>query len=491
MRSTFAGLNTAVRGLYANQLSQDTVSHNLSNATNKGYSRQRVNLVSTLPQSISGQYGKLQVGNGVDSQSITRIRDVFADRQMWKETASLGYGVGTYDVMQKIEAVFKENTDTGIQSVLNKFWDSLQSLSTDASNESMRIAVRERASQLVGAINQAYTQLHGIASDVNSVVEIKVNEVNQLTSEIAALNEQISTVELGGMSHANDLRDRRDSLVDTLSKLMNVQVYENDKGQYNISSGNVSLVTGKNSINLALARDNTAPLFTEYGIETFKLVTAHNGQPAVIGAGEITGLMEARDSETYGVKAYLDELDTISEFLLKDFNAAHRAGHDLNDNAGDNFFGQAGATYTTRPANGWLTLLEVNADFYTTGGWEKIAAKLPGEGNGSGANAVLLGNCLKVDKSAVLGNTNLDTYYNGVVGTIGVQTQSVMRLIDNQEALIDQIYSWRESVAGVSEDEEMSNMIRFQKGYNASARILTTLDEMLDKLINGTGVAGR
>ena len=116
---------------------------------------------------------------------------------------------------------------------------------------------------------------------------------------------------------------------------------------------------------------------------------------------------------------------------------------------------------------------------------------VPYRGNASGDNAVNLSNALKRDTYATLGNSSLDEYYAGFIGEIGVQSQNATRLTENQQTLVDQITVWRESVSGVNMDEEMTNMIRYQKGYNAAARVLTTLDEMLDKLINGTGVVGR
>jgi flagellar hook-associated protein 1 FlgK len=116
---------------------------------------------------------------------------------------------------------------------------------------------------------------------------------------------------------------------------------------------------------------------------------------------------------------------------------------------------------------------------------------MPTQGNASGDNAILLGNRLKTDKRDLLGKATLDSYYNALTGSLGVQVQNAERLVDNQETLITQITQWRESTAGVNMDEEMSDMIRFQKGYSAASRVITAIDEMLDKLINGTGVVGR
>ena len=116
---------------------------------------------------------------------------------------------------------------------------------------------------------------------------------------------------------------------------------------------------------------------------------------------------------------------------------------------------------------------------------------MPPQGNAAGDNAVLLANRLKTDTSDILGNSSLDTFYGSFIGALGVQSQDAKRQTDNQTALVGQINNWRQSVSGVNMDEEMTNMIRFQQGYNAAARVLTTMDDMLDKLINSTGMVGR
>lgn len=581
MGSTFGGLNTLVRGLYAQQVALDTVGHNISNANTEGYSRQNVNLTTTSTESVYGNRGVMQLGTGVTVDSIMRARDTFVDRQMWKETSSLGYGQTKLDTLNKIEGVFQEPTETGIQTVLNKFWTSLQTLATNASDEGARATVRQRGVEVVNAITHSAQQLKDMAADINSIVDIKVGKINQITSEIYSLNRQICNIEVGGVDHANDLRDRRDHLVDQLSTIVNVNVNEDKYGNYSIQSAGVTLVDGNGTTAL-----RTEPRQDSYGFEVRNVYAASSTQPLSFTNGELKGLIEARDSETNGIKGYLDKLNTVSQFLLQDFNAVHRDGYGTDNTTGNNFFGDSGVNYSTlaEPAGGWLTAIKVNPGLFEPAGLAKIAAKtgdsavthssgtggaasikvsgnytatdvttisvrvtgvsadnkvtgfqyssdggaswndvstpssfavngvsinfsvadspnnqagvdtytftIP-QGNASGDNAILLGNWLKTEKSSILGDTSLDNYYSTVIGSLGVQAQDAERLTDNQKTLVNQIRNWRESTAGVNMDEEMTNMIRFQKGYNAAARVMTTMDEMLDKLINGTGVVGR
>lgn len=579
MGSTFGGLNILVRGLAAQQTSLDTVGHNISNANTSGYSRQTVNLTTPSPQTIYGQNGAMQSGTGVSISSITRARDTFADKQMWKESSTLGYGQTTQGALSKIEGVFQEPSDTGVQTVLNQFWSAWQTLATNASDDGARTAVRQRGVEVVNAIQHADQQLKDMASDINSEIDINVKSINQTTSEIYSLNKQIANIEAGGTDHANDLRDRRDLLVDQLSSMVNVNVSEDKYGNYNVQSSGVTLVDGNGYTKLDTT--NPAPDAT-YGYSQKQVIIANTNTVVNFTNGKIKGLIDARDSSTTGVKGYIDNLEKVSQFLLQDFNDVHRTGFGTDNSTGNNFFGDNTTNYSTDPApTSWISALtspvdKLNPDLFGTGGLAKIAAKtstnsiavtkdnasaslasvtatgiytggtsttsvqvkvdasnnvtystdgttwnsltspytfsvkgltvnvtIPGGAagttytfslsqgnNASGDNAVNLSNSLKTDISPIF-QTSLDSFYSSFIGALGVQSQDAKRLTDNQQTLVDQITNLRESTAGVNMDEEMTNMIRFQKGYNAAARVLTSMDEMLDKLINSTGTVGR
>lgn len=594
MSSTFGALNTVVRGLYAQQASLDTVGHNVANANTEGYSRQSVNLGTSKPQSIYGSNGENQLGTGVSIESITRARDSFIDKQMWKESSSLGYGQTATDTLTRIEGVFQEPSDTGLQTTMDKFWSSWQTLATNAADAGTRTAVRQRGVEMVDVIQHVTQQLTDMVADTNSIIDIKVDNLNQLSSEVYALNRQIVTIEAGGTNHANDLRDKRDVLIDKMSKISNINVTEDKYGNCNIQSAGITIVDGSGYQKMGTTTTRDA----DYGYNIRNIVVEGSTHPLTFANGEFRGLLEMRDSvagtNSYdGIKGYLKKLDTISEFLLKDFNDVHKAGLGTDGSTGHNFFGNDSTDYDTfKPVPntmGWIAELKVNtALFDSTSGLARIAAKTSinnltvqqsnaaggvgtvnstysgttplnyqakigtvvagnattmtysldnwatsttatatagaptrftlasptgivtiaiaidtnntigdtytfsvNQGNASGDNAVKLANSMKIDSSAILGGSSLDSFYSSVIGALGVQSQSATSLTTNQETLVDQIKNWRESVSGVNIDEEMSNMIRFQKGYGAAARVLTTMDEMLDKLINSTGIVGR
>ena len=576
MRSTFSGLNTLVRGIYAQQLSLDTVSHNVSNASTEGYSRQRANLSTTLPDTVYGGSGSLQVGTGVSTQSVTRARDSFVDMQYWKENSSLGYGSASEETLGKIEQIFTDDTTagTGIQSVLNSFWQSWQTLATNSSNVSAQTAVRERGAELVNTIDHSVEQLKTLVNDVNANLTTKVSKINEIGSEIYGLNKQISNIESGGTDNANDLRDRRDLLTDQLSKLANVRVFEDQEHNYNIQISNVTLVNGNGTQPLAI--DSYAD--PTYGFQVNRVITAGaNPMSVQFTSGEMSALQQTNSSVVQG---YLDKLSTMSQYLMQEFNAVHRAGFSTDNTTNVNFFGDSGVNYVTSPLatkGEWLDKLKVNSDLYNANGLNKIAIKTSAttatapanptiavvqsdanagtgtitgtyvptdakyhsfivkimstgaggqatgiqysedggktysttvggtgtfalpyglsikiadninntaesagppavagdtyrfsvpQGNSSGDNATNLANALKQPTNkatSILQGSSLDEFYGTLVAVIGISSEESKNLSTNQQTIINQITSWREATSGVNLDEEMANMIRFQK----------------------------
>ncbi|EHQ91635.1 flagellar hook-associated protein FlgK [Desulfosporosinus youngiae] len=601
MSSTFGGLNILSRSLYTQQAALNTVGHNIANAGTEGYSRQRVNMATLTPTGeVYGSRGLNQAGAGVTVSSIIRARDAFTDRQLWQESSTLGYSQTSSESLIRIEDIFSEPSDTGVQTVLNQFWTSLQTLATNASDSGARTAVAQRGVAVVNAIEHAARQLKDTVENINSSIALDVRNINQITSSINTLNQQIAFTEFGGNDHANDLRDSRDLLVDQLSKFINITVQEDSAGKYIIKTGEPgSLITlVDNSGHTELSTETT--LDPTFGYEVTKVTTAIGSKPVDFTNGEVKSLLDSRDSSSTGIFAYMTNLDKVSQFLLQDFNEVHKAGFGTDNVSGRNFFGDSFGAVIDKDYSGadaltngqWINALTVNPDITASaGGLAIIAAKTAlneiavtagaentGDGvpavsttgiynggttptavmvkvdsvdgsdvdgitysidggttwypagtgsspysltikgltvnidtaalttpavgntynftlsagnNASGDNALLLGNCLKTDTSLVLGGISLDAFYTSMIGTLGIQSQDAQRLNINQQTVIDHLINLRASVSGVNMDEEMTDMIRFQKAYNASARVLTAMDEMLDKLINGTGIVGR
>ncbi|MBB5336825.1 flagellar hook-associated protein FlgK [Pectinatus brassicae] len=574
MRSTFAGLNTMVSGLQNHQLALDTVGHNLSNDSTEGYSRQSVNLTTVAPSDQITMYGKSYVGNGVDTASITRARDIFADKHYWRDNATKSYYEEKQNNYSTIENVFNDSQinseNVGLKSTINKFWKSWQDLSTDASNDDSRISVRDTGATMADQIKTMAQQMQQQITSQYGQLQSDVTEVNNITSQLADLNKNIRQAEAsGGM--ANDLRDKRDSLVDKLSQYVKVDVTVQSDGSYSISSNGSVLVDGDSKLTLDLQAQNN----DEYGITDYNLVFKETGTIYNPANGEISAVQDNVAED----KSYIDKLANYSAFFLTTFNAQHKEGYGIDgaNTTDTNFFGENANSYSwinnsastyEKPymekttASGSEKLrginiineLTVNTKITDPGGTDYIAARganvytnnepdpvtgakkgdyIDASGNivdydhrimakngtaggADGSNAVTLSTLFDTSLSEAaindhvrliagsdgnvltpgdtLSSTNdksLYSYYNDAMTELGTASSVADNNVTKMGAVVTQLDNARQAVSGVNWNEELTNMIKYQQGYSACARVLTTMDEMLDKLINSTGTVGR
>ncbi|WP_373230869.1 flagellar hook-associated protein FlgK [Cohnella sp.] len=513
MRSTFHGLETAKRSLVTQQVALQTTGHNVANANTAGYSRQTVNMVASKPMEAVGMMRSNapgQLGTGVEFSSITRIREGFLDNQFRNENQNNGNWSIQVDTLQKLETIVNEPSESGLRSVLDKFWNSWHDLSENPESITARKLVRETAKALTDAFNQTSRQLSDLSADLTENIDIKVNQMNTAIQTIASLNAQIQRTE-GFGDNANDLRDQRDLLVDELSKIANITVRETSDS-YQVTLGAQVLV------------DNVTPtLMTLDGIQ------ASFG--ADLTGGEVYGMIKSRDQY---VADYQSQLNTLVNGLVngditvtipagavlpegtvldgvtytgsartltssltatvKGLNGLHQLGYTTQDPL------KAGGTFFVSKDGGPLTAgnIQIYADIeadasniassmrtYMDGTTEKVVV-----GNKDLAMLIAQFNETKINFASVSpsASTSLGTvndFFRSLVGQLGIQSQEAQRQADNSKIVIDQVESRRQSVSGVSLDEEMTNMIKYQHAYNAAARFMTTIDECLDKIING------
>ncbi|MGP1367127.1 MAG: flagellar hook-associated protein FlgK [Schwartzia sp. (in: firmicutes)] len=554
VRSTFAGLNTMYRGISTNRLSLETVGHNMTNASAPGYSRQRVNQAATSPDEIYTTAGQQYVGSGTDSLSIKRARDIYADKQFWRENSTLNYYEARRKNYQKLEVVFKDNDKTGLQAAMADFYKSWVDMSKEASNTSQRVAILEKAGVLCDRMHSSAKQLQEQIKGEYLDLGLNVTKVNELTSQIVELNRAIMSREAGGGT-ANDLRDARDNLADELSQYMSVSVNEDKRsGMYTIVSNGVSIVNGITKLNLTLGpKDADGKVVgipnKDYGITDYNIEIDGTG----VVFDPLAGKLKAKQDSIAEDKGYIDNLANMAAFLMTTFNDQHQQGigMDQSRTSGLNFFGDQNALYewtdTGTPGRyyvkekryaGGLTstptvvggkvkvnvtgtgasvndelrgyrlidALRINQKLTATDGerliasaaWEVQPPATPVKnGTADGEVAVLLstllnqGDSTRTVATCATGESSLVNYYNNAMTKLGVDASSCQTLKKQQEDVIEQVSQWRSETAGVNWDEELTNMITFQQGYSACSRCLTTMDEMLDKLINGTGMVGR
>ncbi|WP_026759310.1 flagellar hook-associated protein FlgK [Selenomonas ruminantium] len=587
MRSTFSGLNTMVRGVFANQLSLDTVGHNITNASTEGYSRQAVNQAATRALEVPSIYGGVLVGTGVDALSIQRARNIYADKQYWAETSTHEYYKAAQVNYDKLEAIFDDSDKTGVKTAMDLFYRAWSDLSTNASTDSNRVTVIEKGNIFIDKMTTAAAQLQDQINAQYDDIRVHLNTINDINDQIVELNKNIMGAEAVG-AQANDLRDQRDLLVDKLSTYMNLNVYEDDKGMYTIVSNGISMVNGINKLTLEMS-DPYAN--ADYGLNDYTIQIKESGIAFIPQNGALKAELDTIAED----KGYIDSLADMAAFMMTTFNSMHQQGVGIDGTDSDigtynnttpytgptygiNFFGDNNTAYVwdatnscvvateytyasitrslaynTTTVNGTvvrtpevqitgtvnsttnlkgmniINAMRINSKLTEAGGTSLVAARklsveqdvnssgtylttysVKTDGTKDGTNAVNLSSLFNLASDNVsttatvtysgttvnmnnrsIHDISLNAYYQSVMSQLGTDAASVDTKESAQDDLITQIVNWRSSTSGVDWNEELTNMITFQKGYSACSRCLTTMDEMLDRLINSTGVVGR
>jgi len=462
MSGAFFGLDLALRALHAQQLGLDVTNHNVANANTPGFSRQEVALETTDPYTLPGMNRAQmagQVGTGVVAAGIQRARDVFADVQYRGEVSGQKQAQAQSDALDEVEAVLNEPSGTGISDLFNKFFGAWQDVVNDPSDVAARATLVEQASALSAGFNRTAQQLTTIQSNLNDRVKLDADQINQISNQIAALNRQIVQVEALGQ-RANDFRDRRDQLLDQLSQLVPVVSTEQASGAINVTLGGHALITGQ-SVDALTTPTGPGGMY--------EVRFTSDNTLANITSGEMAGLISARDTNVPG---YLSQVNTIATNLLNAVNGLHAAGYGLDGGTGRAFF-------TGTDASNMAVNAAIVADPRLV-----AAASAPNQaGNSTTALAI-----------AQLRQTMTpppESAYTSLIARLGVDAQSAKGVLANQTVLVDLLDRRRQTVSGVSLDEESVQVIRYQRAYEAAARLITANDELLDKLINNTGVVGR
>ncbi|MCR2822359.1 flagellar hook-associated protein FlgK [Lederbergia panacisoli] len=494
MRSTFMGLETAKRGMYTQQSAIHVTGHNIANKNTPGYTRQRVNFVQSEPYPAAAMNRPQipgQVGTGVHGGVIERIRDTFVDEQFRTENNKLGYYESMTGSIAKMEDIMNEPSDVGLSKAMAQFWQSLQSLSTNPENEGSRRVVIQRATSVAETFNYLYGSLTTIKNDMKKEIDITLNEINAIATDIASINKQISEIEPHGYL-PNDLYDERDRLMDQLSKLVPIEAESIHYGGNSLSIAeggrNVSMIVNGEKVLLV---DDAKTNQLEWDNTKEKLLL-NNKEVSFDSLGEGKGKMSALfHAHDIDYPDMLADLDKYAYTFAQVFNEVHSQGHDLNGDPG-------AALFDVGDLNGAAGRINVIITDPA-----KIAAALQGTESGNGGNALNLAKIkdLVISGGVIEGLENLPTleiksgtmqsFYEGVIGAMAVKGQHANRLQHNTNILVESVSQTRSSISEVSLDEEFSNLIQYQHAYSASARMISVIDEMLDKIINGMGTAGR
>lgn len=369
MQSTFSGLNTMVNGIYTQRLGLNTVGHNISNSNTEGYSRQTAHAAATPSSEVYTLAGASQVGNGSTVTSVIRARDIYADRQYWKENSTDGYYNGKANNYAKIESIFNDSDNSGVQNAMEKFYQAWQDCSTTASSDTSRQNVinagQNFAQSLQIAAKQTKEQIDSLYDDIS----LSVVKMNRLMGQVVELNKNIAGIEATG-AHANDLRDQRDLIVDQLTSMTDITVYESANGMYTLVSNGTTLVNGITKVDLEMSAPKNN---TTYSLSDYDIMIKQTGTVYTPGSGELKAQFEAVAED----KGYIDQVANMAAFMFTTLNDQHKAGYGIDgskdkpfgnpnpkDNATTNlnFYGESDKIFEWDAKNGKLDVYNKKAD---------------------------------------------------------------------------------------------------------------------------------
>ncbi len=499
MSSTFSTLSIATSGLYTSQKALNTTAHNVSNVNTAGYARQQV-IQSDAAYLKSGRY---QTGTGVGIAELRQVRSIFLDNMYRKEESTLCYWQIRENTVSDIEAVMDDlSDDGGIQTAIDDFFSAWEEVSKDPTSGEERASLIEYASSLVNMFNQLDSQLSQMQENLDSQIESMVDEINSIAEQVAELNGKIALCE-ANTDNANDYTDELNSLLDTLADYVNISVSEDKNGMYSVSVGGISLVSGTSFNTLACESDSGSGSFST-------VVWEESGKEVKLKGGMLLGLIESRGNETESLAESGDEeadvdadsesynftgesenlitelrmgLNMLINLLARKVNAIHSGGEGLDGSTGADFFVKIDDSLPFEAGN-----IQVNPELDDT---DKIAASSIG-GSDDGAIAGGIADFTDTEYFQYDGlKMDVSDFYSMLVDWVGTEGQEAESFVESQTTLVEEVEANKEALSGVSMDEELTNLIKYQHAYNASARLMNTIDNMLETVIQSMGLVGR
>ncbi|MBE7414814.1 MAG: flagellar hook-associated protein FlgK [Deltaproteobacteria bacterium] len=543
MSSLNGVFNIAKSALMTSQKALNVTSHNISNANTDGYTRQRAVLAANNPVTFGG----LQYGTGVGVTAIERVYDSFRTVQLRSAVSLFSSYETAGSHLYALESILNDFDGSGLSSRLDALFNAFQELAANPSSYGERSSLIARATVLADTINSIDSAIRDNVSNIRGSIEAKVGEINGIASEIAGLNQQISATELSGMD-ANDLRDRRDILLEDLSKLVDISVAENDQGQVDVFLGGSFIVAGVKSSEMTSGTDPNST-------DAFKLYLNGASIESRISSGSIKGDI---DGYAYFKDAH-SRINLLAASLVKEVNLRHSAGWGLDGSTGVDFFNPLSVSTRSAGTNqggavisagavadlSQLTLDDYEIRFsgpgaYTvfnlgqnsvvaTGAYasgstiafdglsvtitdgarppaagdkftvsateraardfsvavtdpDQIAASSTSAGvPGDNTNATALAG---LRDAGTINGASFGNFYNRVVTDLGTSASNAKARAEAQKIYMSELRAARDSVSGVSIEEEAINLVKLQRAYEAAAKVMSTVDQMLETLLS-------
>jgi flagellar hook-associated protein 1 FlgK len=463
--------------LQAQQIAMETASHNIANANVEGFSRQVVSLTPNLPNYTP----QGAVGTGVIVQDISRVRDTLLDVNYRTQTSLASGSAARNDALQQIGDMFGEPSDTGLAATLDAFYNAWSDLANSPTSSAAQSVVQQRGAQVASTLNRFSSTLDTIASNTLGTATQQVADLNRYLAQVATLNKQIVAAEAGGQT-ASDLRDQRDVALDALAKIAPVRVIEQPNGATTVYVGSMQAVDGSDARQFSLQRSGNVT-----SLVTGNQVVASPSLGGALGANLAvlnTDIPNARQ-----------QLDTLAAGIVSTVNAIHRTGWTAAGDALGNANWDASAPPTGSnvdffdPSKTTAATISLSAQVASSAAYIAAGNVQNGSGNTAVANALggLRSDATAITKFGGIGTTSLSGFYQDLVARVGTATNDADASATVYQTLARQADTQRQSVSGVSTDDELIEITKRQQAYSAAAKVITTATQMSQTLLDMLG----
>jgi flagellar hook-associated protein 1 len=463
-------MDVGKRSMMNSQTALQTTAHNVSSKNVEGYSRQRVELATLEP---TGE-GKLRIGQGSRATQVQRINNSYIEKQIEREGNSLGNKDAQAQLMSRVEQVFNEQANSGFNKFMGDFFNAYREMSNSPENLALRNVVKETGDFVARDFKRIHGALTKIQGEADFQIATEVQEINSMTKEISQLNEKIAMVEINGVS-ANDERDRRDLLLKKMSEHIDIRWGESKDGILTVTAGNTGVLVSGGEQRDLLTADSEAREGKRAGNVDIYYKSTETGRANSITdqlkGGSLGGLLHVRDKF---INETLGQVNELASGFASEVNKAHEAGYDRYNNKGGKFFEIDGNEDAAEN-------IHISDKILEDPGKVVAAAQPNAPGDNRIANII---SSLQYQQKLSDGKSTFDDFYNNIVGRVGVTANRANAEAEAQKDIVGQLKNIRESISGVSLDEETTKMIEYQKAYEASARIIKVADEMMDTVLN-------
>jgi len=465
MGGLLTALNAGKTSLITNQKSIEIVGNNIANVNTEGYSRQRAD----LKQIPAVNFGDFFVGQGVTVSNVSREYDVFINRQLQEKSIAFGEESGRSTPLAELERIFNVS-DNNLAADIDKFFDAWQQLTTNPSGQVERDTVLQRGQLMGEAFSNTYNELENVRNNINNKIVSNIGNLNEKISEVAKLNDRIYQVEISGQS-ANAARDQRDLLVEDLSKSLGIQTYTDNRGMLAVQlPGGTPLVQGNQAMPLSIVTSGS-----DVNLQVTVAGIAKDVSIQEMG-GEMKGMFETRDVFISGLR---NDLDTLAVSLTDAVNTEHVNGW-YTDPAtglpatGQLFFDDITALPPGTPPSRHIHVALPDSRYIAAAGQNTAAS-------GDNENALTIASLETTYK--VGGTDTFDNFFSKIVSTVGIEAGRNKLALGGAKDASVQLHNLRDGFAGVSLEEEMIDLVQYQRGFESSAKFLSTIDEMMNSLL--------